>query len=114
MTINESAVQLGNAIQNSDEYKELKKLYTEVQADSAAKSLFEKFRNMQIQMQEKQMSGQDISPEEIANAQIIVADVQKNELINRLMQAEETLNNVIVQINQVVLKPLEDLYSSMN
>ena len=69
---------------------------------------------MQIQMQEKQMSGQEIGQEEIANAQVIVADVQKNELITQLMQAEETLNNVIMQINEIVLKPLEDLYSSAN
>lgn len=111
MTINESAVQLGNAIQNSDEYQDLKRLYTAVQADSTAKTLFDKFRNMQIQMQEKQMSGQDIGQEEIASAQMIVADVQKNELITELMQAEEKLNNVIMQINGIVLKPLEDLYA---
>ncbi len=114
MTVNESAVQLGNAIQNSDEYKDVKRLFAAVQGDSTAKPLFDKFRNMQIQMQEKQMSGQEIGQEEIANAQIIVADVQKNELITQLMQAEETLNNVIMQINEIVLKPLEDLYSSAN
>ena len=113
MTVNESAVALGNAIQNTEEYQELKNLYNEVQADSNAKGLFEKFRNMQLDMQQKQMAGQEISQEEIGAAQIIVSDVQKNELITKLMQAEEKLNNVIVEVNQIVLKPLEELYSSV-
>ena len=111
--INESAAELGNAIQNSEEYQTLKNLYNEVNADSVAKSLFEKFRTMQVQMQEKQMMGQDIDQQEIAQAQMIVADVQKNQKISKLMEAEEKMNNVIVQVNQIVLKPLEELYSTM-
>ncbi|WP_428909399.1 YlbF family regulator [Niallia sp. Krafla_26] len=113
MTVNESAVALGNAIQNTTEFQDLKKLYSEVQADDATKGLFERFRNMQLDMQQKQMAGQEITQEEIGAAQIIVSDVQQNELISKLMQAEEKLNNVILQINQIVLKPLEDLYSSV-
>lgn len=113
VTVNEGANQLGIALQNSEEYQVLKNIYQEVNSDAEAKVLFEKFRNMQLQMQEKQMNGQEIGQEEIAQAQIIVADVQKNEKISNLMQAEEKMNNVIMQVNQIVLKPLEDLYNSM-
>jgi cell fate (sporulation/competence/biofilm development) regulator YlbF (YheA/YmcA/DUF963 family) len=113
LTVNESANQLGIALENSEEYQALKNLYHEVQSDSNAKILFEKFRNMQLQMQEKQMNGQEIGQEEIAQAQIIVADVQKNEKISSLMVAEEKMNNLIVGVNQIVLKPLENLYNTM-
>jgi cell fate (sporulation/competence/biofilm development) regulator YlbF (YheA/YmcA/DUF963 family) len=113
ISVNEGANQLGIALQNSEEYQVLKGVYQEVNSDSEAKVLFEKFRNMQLQMQEKQMNGQEIGQEEIAQAQTIVADVQKNEKISNLMVAEEKMNNLIVGVNQIVLKPLEDLYKTM-
>jgi len=113
ISVNEGANQLGIALQNSEEYQVLKGVYQEVNSDPEAKVLFEKFRNMQLQMQEKQMNGQEIGQEEIAQAQAIVADVQKNEKISNLMVAEEKMNNLIVGVNQIVLKPLEDLYKTM-
>ncbi|MFZ0447166.1 MAG: YlbF family regulator [Bacillus sp. (in: firmicutes)] len=114
VSVNEGANQLGIALQNSEEYQVLKGVYQEVNSDPEAKVLFEKFRNMQLQMQEKQMNGQEIGQEEIAQAQTIVADVQKNEKISNLMVAEEKMNNLIVGVNQIVLKPLEDLYKTMS
>ena len=113
VNIQDSANELGNAIQNSEEYQILKKLYNEVNVDPQAKDLFGKFRTMQVEMQQKQMMGQEIGQEEIAQAQIIVADVQKNEKIAKLMEAEEKMNNIIMQVNQIVLKPIEELYGSI-
>ncbi|MCQ6273384.1 YlbF family regulator [Bacillus sp. V3B] len=115
MTVNlhDSAHELENAIRNSDEYTTLRKLYDEVNADASAKEMFEKFRNMQIELQQKQMSGQEIEQGEVAQAQILVADVQKNEKISKLMEAEQRMSTIVTELNQIVLKPLEELYGSM-
>jgi cell fate (sporulation/competence/biofilm development) regulator YlbF (YheA/YmcA/DUF963 family) len=112
--IQTSANELSEAIRSSEEFNTLKKLYEEVNIDPTAKELFAKFRNMQLDIQQKQMAGQDISQDEVIKAQAVVSDVQKNEKIAKLMEAEEKMNNVIVNINQVVLKPLEELYGSVN
>ncbi|WP_338451319.1 YlbF family regulator [Niallia oryzisoli] len=113
VNLHDSAYELEKALRNSDEYKTLKRLYDEVNADPSSNQLFEKFRNMQLQMQQKQMMGQDISQEEIAQAQIIVTDVQKNEKISKLMDAEQRMSMIVQELNQIIVKPLEELYGSV-
>jgi cell fate (sporulation/competence/biofilm development) regulator YlbF (YheA/YmcA/DUF963 family) len=113
VNLHDSAYELEKAIRNSDEYVTLKKLYDEVNADASAKEMFEKFRNMQMELQQKQMMGQEIQQEEIAQAQILVADVQKNEKISKLMEAEQRMSTIVTELNQIILKPLEELYGSI-
>lgn len=115
MTVNihDSAYELEKAIRNSDDYQTLKKLYDEVNADVITKGLFLNFRNMQLDLQQKQMMGQEIGEDDIANAQKVVAEVQQNEKIAKLMQAEERMSMVITELNQIILKPLNELYGPM-
>ncbi len=114
INLHDSAYELEKAIRNSDEYTALKKNYDEVNADESAKQMFEQFRNMQMQLQQKQMMGQEIQQDEIAQAQILVSNVQKNEKISRLMEAEQRMSNTVNELNQIILKPLEELYGSIN
>jgi cell fate (sporulation/competence/biofilm development) regulator YlbF (YheA/YmcA/DUF963 family) len=65
-----------------------------------------------MNMQQKQMMGQNISEAEVQQAQATVALVQKNEKISRLMQAEQRMSVLIGELNQVIMKPLEDLYGN--
>ncbi|WP_449539289.1 YlbF family regulator [Ferdinandcohnia sp. Marseille-Q9671] len=101
------------AIRESDEFKELKSLYDQVNADEGAKRLFESFRNIQLSLQQKQMMGEDISEQEVQQAQQQVALVQQHETIAKLMEAEQRMSVVIGELNQIMLKPLEELYGSM-
>ena len=70
--------------------------------------------NMQMQLQQKQMMGQEIPEDEIAQAQILVSDAQKNEKISKLMEAEQRMSMIVNELNQIILKPLEELYGSIN
>ncbi|WLR53974.1 YlbF family regulator [Mesobacillus subterraneus] len=110
----DSAYELEKAIRNSAEYTELKKLYDAVNSDESAKRMFESFRNIQLQLQEKQMTGQEITQEEVEQAQKTVALVQQHELISKLMEAEQRMSMVIGELNQVIMKPLEELYGNPN
>lgn len=109
----DSAYALEKAIRESDEYKQLKQIYSEVNSDPAAKQMFDHFRQIQMNLQQKQMMGQEISAEEVNQAQSTVALVQQNEKIARLMQAEQRMSMVIGELNQLIMKPLEELYGNM-
>jgi cell fate (sporulation/competence/biofilm development) regulator YlbF (YheA/YmcA/DUF963 family) len=113
VNIHDSAYDLEKAIRNSDDYKNLKSLYDAVNSDEVTKSLFQSFRNMQLDLQQKQMMGQEISEADVAEAQKVVAEVQQNEKIAQLMQAEERMSTVITELNQIILKPLEELYGAV-
>src|SRR5699024_11866321 len=75
-----------------------------------SKKLFEKFRDTQMELQEKQMTGQDITEEEVEQARKVVEDVQQHEQIAKLMEEEQRLNLVINDVSRIITKPLEELY----
>jgi cell fate (sporulation/competence/biofilm development) regulator YlbF (YheA/YmcA/DUF963 family) len=112
VNIYDSAYEMEKAIRSSNEYVNLKRLYDEVNADDSARAMFESFRNIQMQLQQKQMMGEDISQEEVEQAQKTVALVQQHEKISQLMQAEQQMSVVITEINKVIMKPLEELYGT--
>lgn len=108
--IYDAAYEVEKAIRTSNEYVELKRLYAIVNADSAAKGMFENFRNLQMQLQQKQMMGQEITPEEVQHAQKTVQLVQQNPKIAQLMEAEQRMSVMIADLNKIIMKPLEELY----
>jgi cell fate (sporulation/competence/biofilm development) regulator YlbF (YheA/YmcA/DUF963 family) len=112
MAINlyDAAYELEKVLRQSDEYKHLAQAYADVNADPAAKGMFDNFRQVQMNLQQKQMMGQEISQQEVEQAQKTVALVQQNPKISNLMQAEQRMSMVIGELNKVIMKPLEDLY----
>ncbi|MCE4051079.1 MULTISPECIES: YlbF family regulator [Bacillaceae] len=112
VNLHDSAYELEKAIRQSDEYTNLKKMYDLVNADPSAKAMFENFRNIQMQLQQKQMSGIEITQEEVEQAQKTVALVQQHESISKLMDAEQRMSIAITELNQIIMKPLEELYGA--
>lgn len=113
VNIYDSAYALETAIRQSNEYTQLKQMYNEVNADPETKKMFDQFRQIQMNLQQKQMMGQDISQEEVQQAQSTVALVQQNVKIARLMEAEQRMSMVIGELNKLIMKPLEELYGPM-
>ncbi|XXM74004.1 YlbF family regulator [Lysinibacillus sphaericus] len=115
MAINlyDQANELERALRQSDEFLELKKMYDEVNSDESASKMFENFRNIQMTLQQKQMNGEEITQEEVEQAQKTAQLVQQHEKIGKLMEAEQRMSMVIQDLNKVIMKPLEELYGSM-
>ena len=113
VNLHDAAYALEKAIRQSDEYKQLQQMYNQVNADPAAKNMFDQFRQIQMNLQQKQMMGQEISEQEVQQAQSTVAVVQQNEKIARLMQAEQRMSMIIGELNQLIMKPLEELYGNL-
>ena len=97
-------------LRRSNEFKSLKSIYREVNADPETKQLFNKFYNLQMELQHKQMTGQKIMRDEIEEVQKIGEVVQKNEMIVRLIEAEQRMNILIIELNKIITKPLQELY----
>ena len=112
MNIYDNAYDLEKSIRESDEFQGLKTAYDNVMADDSARKMFEDFRNTQVELQEKQMQGQEISEEEVEKAQQVVQLVQQHQEISKLMEQEQRLNVLINDISKIITKPLEELYGS--
>ena len=53
------------------------------------------FRDVQLRLQQKQMAGEEITQEEVTQAQKTVALVQQHEKISQLMEAEQRMSMLI-------------------
>ena len=60
----------------------------------------------------KMMQGQEITEEDNQQAQEVVVRIQQDAKITKLMETEQRLNVVIGDVNKIIMKPLEELYSA--
>ncbi|GEK58853.1 YlbF family regulator [Marinococcus halophilus] len=108
--IHDKAYELSSALRDSEEFQQLKELHDEVEQDEVAKRMLDNFRNVQLELQQKQMQGEQPSEEEITQAQKQFEMVQQHEVISKLMQQEQQLSTVISDLNKIITEPLEELY----
>ncbi|MGO2082304.1 YlbF family regulator [Vagococcus sp.] len=112
MTVNiyDTANQLEREIRETNEYKALETAFKNMKADAAVFELFTEFQMLQVTLQQKQMQGQEITEEDILASQELSVRVQESELIKALMEKEQTFSNVINDLNQLIMKPVQELY----
>lgn len=108
--IYDRAYALEKAIRESNEYKDLKVALEKVLNDETTKKMFEDFRDTQLELQDKQMRGEEIPQEQLDRAQKLFDVVQQHPAISQLMEQEQRLHVVIGDISRIISKPLDDLY----
>ena len=113
VNIYDKANELEQTLRESNEYNKIKEQYEKVNAEKKKKKLFDEFREVQLDLQNKQMQGEEISEVDIARAQKSAQEIEQNETISELMQAEQAMSQLIQDLNRVIMKPLEDIYGSL-
>ncbi|WP_096440270.1 YlbF family regulator [Alteribacter populi] len=108
----DKAHELARVLKESEEFSKLTELHEVVNSDDVAKRMLDNFRKVQIELQQKQMQGAQISEEEIQNAQKQFELVQQHETISQLMEAEQRMSQVISDVNKIITEPLEELYGA--
>lgn len=97
----------------TEEFANVKAAVQLVKEDEGALALFQSFRKIQMSLQEKQMTGEEISGEELEYAQKTAQLAQGNEKIFAMLQAEMTLSQMIEEVNRVLIKPIQELYEGI-
>ncbi|UJF15196.1 YlbF family regulator [Jeotgalibaca sp. MA1X17-3] len=106
------AYELEKGLRTQPSFLELTSAYEEVKGNEEAYALFQEFTAMQQELQMKQMSGEGLSEEYIEQAQEIAGRASTNEMIQKMMTAEQQLGTVIEDVNKIIMKPLQDLYTT--
>lgn len=112
--IYDTANQLERDLRALPAYVELKAAVEAIEANEESRTLFSEFRLVSQQLQQKQMQGEAPTEEEIANIQAMSVKVQEDENINRLMASEQQVSQTINDINQIITKPLNEVYQNMS
>lgn len=114
VNVYDQANALEDALRNSDEFQNMKDLYGKVNSNPESKQLFDEFREVQMDLQQKQMQGEEINEEDVQKAQKSAEDIEKDENIKSLMEAEQKMSELIQDLNRVIMKPIEELYGLNN
>lgn len=106
------ANQLEQALRESDEYQAIQNAYAKVKENQESKDLFDEFRETQLNFQQKQMQGEEISEEDLQKAQEQAQQIEQDQNISELMAAEQKMSQVFQEINQIIVKPLDEIYAN--
>ncbi len=113
MTVNiyDTVNELERDLRQIKEYTELKDAHAAIRADEAANAILTEFQGLQQSIFMKQQMGQEVSEEEIAEAQAASDKMMQNELAVVLMEKERALNQVIQDINKIIMTPVQEIYA---
>ena len=95
------------------EFEALQEAVAVVKADEDALKLFQNFRKIQMDLQEKQMAGEELQEDELVYAQKTAQLAQQNEKILAMLEAEMKLSSVIEEVNRILVKPVQALYEGI-
>ncbi|HSP21458.1 MAG TPA: YlbF family regulator [Planococcus sp. (in: firmicutes)] len=115
MTVNiyDDINKLESTFRSTEEYEKLKVAVEAVSSDSDSNELFKSFRDLQITLQQKQSQGEEITEQEMMDAQATAVAAQENPKILAMLEAEMGLSQIIDEVNRVLIKPVQSLYESM-
>lgn len=102
---------LAEALRNSDEFNALKEARLGISGDPEGASLLQSFRNKQIEVSSLQMQGKDVGEELERELHQLIAQFQDKPQLNRIIEAENRVGQLMNDIQGILSKPFEELES---
>lgn len=110
INVYDTANQLENELRQTPEIMGLQSAFSQMKADAMAYSLFQKLQKMQLDYQQKELSGQQITDEEIKNLQDLSTQLSKFDSVKNLMEQERKVNAMMEELNKIISKPVAEIY----
>lgn len=112
MTANiyDTATQLEREIRATDQYKALQEAFANLKEKTEAYALFKEFQAFQQTLQQKMMSGEEMTEEDAQKAQELTTAAQAEAGIAELMEAEQAFSLLVNDMNKIVMAPVHELY----
>ncbi len=107
MNVYDKAYDLARALKESDEWVTLVEARAAIDGDEAVKGMYTSLRTMQFELQQKQMSGQELTPEDIENWQKQYEISALHSDVKKLLEAESKFSQIFEDIQKI-------LYDSLN
>ncbi|AEJ23161.1 YlbF family regulator [Weissella koreensis] len=94
----------------TEQYTALQVALNEMHADKEAEAIFKRFQAEQQTMQAAIQGGTEPSEDQIKSWQAVAADMDTSDVLKKLMAAEGAMNNLLQEVNEIVTKPIAELY----
>ncbi len=107
MEVQKKAQELATAITNSSEYQRMLKAREGVNSHQAAKVMLRDFQEKQLELQQQQMAGQEITPQQEEQLQGLFGVISVNPYIRELFEAEFAFSGLMLQVNDALASVLD-------
>ncbi|MEK5641120.1 hypothetical protein BK138_15540 [Paenibacillus rhizosphaerae] len=114
MNIYDKAHDLAKALKESSEVQEISSAMSLIEADPESKQMLEDFRQRQMEIQQRMMSGDMPSQEEMEKMEKLFDVLSLNLNIRRLFEAERRLSTIIEDVNKIIADSLQHLYGGQS
>ncbi|SMF76551.1 Cell fate regulator YlbF, YheA/YmcA/DUF963 family (controls sporulation, competence, biofilm development) [Paenibacillus uliginis N3/975] len=112
MNIYDKANDLARAMKESQEVQEITSAMKLIEADPESKQMLDSFRERQMEVQQRIMTGDMPSQEEMEKMEKLFEVLSLNLNIRRLFDAERRLSIIIEDVNKIISDSLQHLYGS--
>ncbi|NDI36304.1 YlbF family regulator [Chengkuizengella sediminis] len=107
MNIYDKAHELAKALKESDEVKQLDEVRAEIEKNEEASKMLQDFTNIQNELQQKMMIGEQPSEEEMGKIQKLYEVLQLNPLLSKLFETEQRVSVIIQDVHKIINEPLQ-------
>ena len=107
MDVQKKAQELAEAIANSSEYHRMMTARDGVNKHQAAKVMLGDFQEQQLKLQQQQMGGEAVTPEQEEQLQRLFGVISVNPYIRELFEAEFAFSGLMMQVNDALSQVLD-------
>ncbi|MCM0598771.1 YlbF family regulator [Periweissella fabalis] len=108
--IYDTANQLERDLRTTEQYQTLEKTFAAMKADEVSYTVFKEFQNAQLEIQRMMSQGESPDEAKMQEWQEIAAKLEEYPLVKDLMKQEQAMDTLMREINDIVTKPMADLY----
>lgn len=92
------------------QYKNLAEALKAVREDEKTNEVFTRFQSAQIAINDDMQAGEEPDEAQIAAWQTVAQEIEEYDAIEKLMESEQAMNQLLMEINNTLTKPIADLY----
>lgn len=110
VNVYDSANQLQQDLEQSQQFQALKEAMAKVKANPEANQILQQLQAKQHELQQAQMQGKQIEQAQLDEVKALGQKVQSHPELTDLLTKEQALNQLIEDLNQVIFEPISRLY----
>ena len=112
MTVNiyDSVNQVASDLPQTQQFMAVQNAFAALKQDQVAFSMYKEFSELQEVLRNTQLNGQQPKEEDVKKLQELAKKMNDMDAVKNLMAAEQSLNQLLNDINSIIIKPINDIY----
>ena len=112
MTVNiyDSVNQVASDLPQTQQFMAVQNAFADLKQDQVAFSMYKEFSELQEVLRNAQLNGQQPKEEDVKKLQELAKKMNDMDAVKNLMAAEQSLNQLLNDINSIIIKPINDVY----